>query len=372
MIRKHDIPVVFLSKMAQAVSSMGPVQRLVGGIFVSNRASTLRFFSVNYPELKKTRYCRSLPHLTQAHRILSNARIIVSGAGHSAILKHYKAKKAMLFHGTFRALSPKSISVLARFDHIFLIGPRMERMLLRWGEKYPFSYSVSGYVPFVEFPEPTLDVRGDILLKLGLNPALPTIFYAPARRDCGSWLRCADGIAREIPRKYNLIIRPHPSQVFSQSRKERLFYKGICSILRDRENAIVDMASCSFPELLCIADLLISDATSPNEEFLFYSRPQIITETYPREKWRDQWLKEGLHPEDADGLMQLYSCGLSFSKGPFHHWGQAVEHCLENPDEYRGNRERYFHHAFGDRELSAAENVAEVLNQIIRLEEGQE
>jgi hypothetical protein len=160
-------------------------------------------------------------------------------------------------------------------------------------------------------------------------------------------------------------MRPHPSQVFSQSKAEKTHYRCIEAILKKRGNAIVDLALCAFPELMCISDLLISDATSPNEEFLYYDRPQIITETYPREKWRDQWAAEGLHPDDIQDLMKIYTCGLSFTRSGFDHWGEAVEYSLKYPDEHKINRERYFLNAFGNRNIRSVLNVANVVREML-------
>jgi hypothetical protein len=363
---KNHAPIVFFSRMPQAVPSLGPVQRHTGGVFISNRLSTLRYFASNYPDLQRMGYIRALPFLRKSHRILSGSRAIVSGAGHRAILARYPAKKIMIFHGTFRALTRQMISTLAGFDHVFLIGPRMERMLLRHGGDLQISYTTSGYIPFSEFPKSNPQLRHEVLQQLRLDPDLPTIFYAPARGECGSWLHCAEGIARQIPEKYNLIMRPHPSQVFGTSIQERRVSRKVSAILSHRGNAVVDMAKCSFQLLMCASDLLIGDATSPNEEFLFYDRPQIITESYPREKWVDQWLGEGLQMDDIEDLLSLYSCGLSFCKDGFDHWGEAVEECLANDSDYAAVRRRYFANAFGSEPGSAAEKVAHKLSELIQ------
>ena len=51
--RDRAVNIVFFSKMAQGVPSIGPVQRLSGGTFVSDRPQTLRFFENLYPELRR-------------------------------------------------------------------------------------------------------------------------------------------------------------------------------------------------------------------------------------------------------------------------------------------------------------------------------
>jgi len=108
------------------------------------------------------------------------------------------------------------------------------------------------------------------------------------------------------------------------------------------------------------------DATSPNEEFLFYDRPQIITESYPREKWIDQWIGEGLQQDDVEDLLGLYSCGLSFRRSGLDNWGEAVEQCLANDHDYVDVRRRYFANAFGSEPGSAVERVALKLAELIQ------
>jgi hypothetical protein len=356
--------IVFFSRMAQGVPSMGPVQRLCGGTFVSDRPETVKFFKSNYPELKRALYRRWIGPVSSGHRYLKEAKVVVSGARHEWILRHYEAKRVMLFHGTYRSLSEVNLAELEAFCHVLLNGPRMEKQLKRLGREFPFSYTVSGYVPFTEFPEPDEATRVSILEGLGLDAACRTVLYVPARRDCGSWVQCAEAIASQLPANVNLVMRPHPNQALHGNAEERRLYRKLRKMLAERGRGVVDLGQCSFPELMCVADVLIGDATSPNEEFLIYDRPHIITETYTREQWLKTYRETKMHKDDIDDLMSLYDTGFSYAKGGFRDWAHAVETAFAEPDRHAALRRSYFAYAFGEEVRSAADRAAGCLTRL--------
>ncbi|MDT8389869.1 MAG: CDP-glycerol glycerophosphotransferase family protein [Lentisphaeria bacterium] len=356
-------PIVFFSKMAQGVPSLGPPQREAGGVFITNRRETLTFFQRNFPGLAALKHRKLLASLQASHRCLRAAAVIVSGAPHTSVLGRYQAKRAMIFHGTFRNLTKVGIQQLKDFDHVFLNGPRMERMLNRHPDLITFSATVSGYTPFADFPQPSPEHRRNVFSKLNLDPGKKLVFYAPARRGCGSWTACAEKIATDLPDDCVLVMRPHPNQALHGTAAEKALYQRLTALFDTRRNGLIDLATCSFPELLSVADLLISDATSPTEEFMLYNRPQIITETYPRGKWRENYQHDGMHQDDIDELMGLYDCAWSFEKDGFKNWRQAIQTALAEPEKHRGIQRRYFASAFGETITDAPARVAEVLTR---------
>jgi len=350
--------------MAQGVLSMGPVQRLCGGTFVSDRPETLAFFKSNYPELKKAIYRKWVGPVNPGHRCLKEAELVVTGAPHESVLGRYGAKRVMMFHGTHRALGETFLTELDVFCHVFLNGPRMENQLKRLGREFSFSYTVSGYVPFTDFPESDDLARISILEGLGLDAACRTVLYVPARRDCGSWLECAETIASQLPTDVNLVMRPHPNQALHGDFEERRLYSRLGKALAERGRGVMDLGQCSFPDLMSVADVLIGDATSPSEEFLLYDRPHIITETYPREKWLRAYRETGMHEDDIEELLGLYDTGFSYSKGGFRNWAHAVETALGEPDRHAALRRSYFAYAFGEDIRGAAARAANRLTQL--------
>jgi len=350
--------------MAQGVLSIGPVQRLVGGTFISDRPKTLAFFKSNYPELKRTIYQKWIGPANPGHRCLKEAELVVTGASHESVLRHYEVKRAMIFHGTYRALGEDLLTELDAFCHVFLNGPRMENQLKRLGREFSFSYSVSGYIPFTDFPEPDHQTRISILEGIGLDAACRTVLYVPARRDCGSWLECAEAIASQLPVDVNLVMRPHPNQALHGDFEERRLYSKLRKMLAERGRGLVDLGRCSFPDLMCVADVLIGDGTSPNEEFLLYDRPHIITETYPRERWLKTYRETRMHEDDIEELLGLYDTGFSYAKGGFRNWADAIETALGEPDRHASLRRSYFAYAFGENIRGAAARAANRLTQL--------
>jgi hypothetical protein len=359
------VSIVFFSKMAQGVPSIGPLQRLSGGTFVSDRPQTLAFFANLYPRLKTARYRRWAGPFNPGHRRLAEAKLVVTGASHESILRRYEAKRVMLFHGTYRYLGEINLTTLDAFSHILLNGPRMENQLKRLGRDFPFSYTVTGYVPFSEFPEPGPDTRASILKGLGFDPACRTVLYVPARRDCGSWTHCAEAIVSQLPADINIILRPHPNQALHGSAEERQLSSRLRLMLKQRGRGLLDLGDCSFPELLCAADLLIGDATSPNEEFLIYDRPQIITETYPREQWLKVYRESGMHEDDIEELMGLYDTAFSYVKGGFRDWSEAVSTAFAEAERHSAKRCAYFSYAFGEDVKGAAVRAAVCVKRLL-------
>lgn len=365
-----DYPIVFFSKIPQALLQMATVQEIAGGVFITNRTQMLELFRKQYPELTSMKHLRRLPcFLTKSGRILKNAKVICSGAPHKNILDQFDAQRVMFFHGTYRFLGKTLLDHLTAFDHLFLIGPRMQRIVSRFQDQLKAEISVPGYIPFTSFKTPKESERIAILRKLGLDPEKPTVSYLPARHSLGgSWRAHAERIARETALDYNLVLRPHPSEACRGAREVERTFSRIKSVVEDRPNAVLDLTSCSLPELFSISNLIISDANSPAEESMFYDTPQLFTEFYPREEESAAAAKEELTQDELDDFLSLYECGPSFAKDGFSDWGQAIKTALEEQEQYQKKRTAYFESTFGpNREQSgriAAENLMKIAQQV--------
>jgi hypothetical protein len=350
--------VAYFSKMFQAVPALAPIQREAGGKFVVGRKATQRAIDNVYPDLDCERYIKWAGSFNKGRRELEKADIIVTGSPYRSFLQPYSAKKYMVFHGTYMMMSRDSADRLKHFDHLFLTGPRMSQMFARSGIEV--KASVTGYLPFVDFPD-KLNERASILAKLGLDPSRKTVVYTPSRSKIGSWLECAEEIATSIPSHFNLIMRPHPSQALNASKLDRQSYQNVQAILSKSDNAVLDLIACSLSEVLCVADLVVSDANSPSEESLFYDVPQLFVETkrFSREHLRQMGLDQGMHVDDLEQLLTLYDCGPSVGEGA--NWLSSVEKAIETQVSYSKQREGYFEWVFGRRDRDSAKRVARYL-----------
>lgn len=359
--------IAYYSPSLQGSLSMAALQRECGGVFVSNRPSTLQRFRNLYPDIPTKRRYRHLNWMG-GHKVLDNAKIIVTGAGYEEYLPQFSAKKCMLFHGTLCCLSEGLIKRLTYFDHLFLIGKRMEDQLLRYNDTYDFNYTVTGFIPFALFPDKNEKTRDGILRKLGLNPDKKTIIYTPSKARVGTWLHCAEDIARETPMDFNLVMRPHPNQALNGSRADKASFKRVLKILKDRPNSIVDLTICSLPELECAADLMITDANSPAEESLFYDCPQLLCDTngVSKEALGELFLSRKMSPDDTEKYLQIFKCGPSFFSDGFKNWTQAIRDAMDQEKCYASSRNEYFRWVFAYGDRNAAKRVSrELLEKIM-------
>ena len=340
---------------------MAVLQRLCGGTFISNRSSTLNAFRGLYPDVETMRRYKRCNWLG-GHKKLKQADVIFSGATYGDYLPKFPAKKCLLFHGTYGGIPESVMQGWTNFDHLFLHGPRMEQQLLRFNDNYNLNYSVAGYIPFALYPERTEENRLMILRKLGLNPAKKTVVYTPSKSSVGTWLHCAEDIAKETPDDYNLVLRPHPNQALNGKRNDKKSFKYISQIIKKRPDCLIDLSICSLPELECVADLMISDANSPAEESLFYDCAQLFADANRSSRAAFQKrFEDQLHGDDIEGYLKLFDCGPSRYADGFEDWGQAISHAITKKDDYAEARSWCFNYIFGTKDVNAASRVAETL-----------
>ena len=165
----------YFTKQFQAVPALMSLQRELGGAFVSTRANTLHAIHQHYPQTELHRIHNLWPKCSKGYAKLLASELIVTGSPNNGLLKQFSAKKYMVFHGTFAPLSVTEAKVMAHFDHLCVLGPRMMHVIEQAGLAHKASYS--GYLPFLENPEKNQNARSIFLQNLGLNPANKTLLY---------------------------------------------------------------------------------------------------------------------------------------------------------------------------------------------------
>jgi len=349
--------------MYQAIPSLVAVQSELGGVFVCGRRSTASYFKKEYSDLGFARFNKRFKKFSAGHKALLDADCIVTGSPYKSILSPYSAKKMMVFHGTYAGLSSTALKGVSHFDHLFLIGERMERMLLRHQKDEKFVYTKTGFIPFSNFPDKNELNRRTVLDMLGLDITLKTIVYCPSRRGVGSWELCAKKLLLEISGEYNLVLRPHPSQSMNLRWHEKSSMKGLQLEAKKRKNTLVDLVDIALPDLFMVADLFISDANSPSEESLFYNTPQLLTglgnSSY--EKIEESLISSDMSEEDVSDAMEVFGCAPIYSESKYSNWQEAVDDALLNEADYDMKREDCFRSIFGQRDRSAGQRVAEII-----------
>lgn len=357
--------IVYFSRMFQAVQALAQVYDKTGGVFVSSRASTLAAVRRTYPEIKCKRFSKRFPLFFSGRAAMKDADVIVTGSPYGRLLSPFHAKKCMVFHGTYGFFTPEAIEKNAHFDLLCVTGPRMQSMINRHPE-IKLNCVYTGYLPFAEYLDRDDVLREQKHLALDLDPQKKTILYTPSRKSIGSLGVLAEKLIKETPKHYNLIIRPHPSQSLNARINDSLDFFRLSKLCRSRGNACLDRAGHKLSDLLSIVDLIISDANSPAEESLFYDLPQLFIETelHSRDKVYDLGKKCGIHEEDLEGIMQLYSCGESFFAGDAE-LANAIERAIADEHFYSGARKEYFEWVFGSRDRMAPERVASAIRSLL-------
>lgn len=356
--------IVYYSKMFQAVPHLAQVERQLPGTFVSSRRSTIKAVRNLYPAMPAELESRWLGLLYKGKQSLSEADVIVTGSPYRRLLEPYAAKKCMVFHGTYMMLSRSALMANAHYDLLCVIGPRMQQMIGRFADEIAINSVSTGFLPFGEYPERSSAHRHAVLCAFGLNPDWQTIVYTPSRRGVGSWDFLATQLVSNTPAGVNLVLRPHPSQSLTPRAKDRASFRKVQAMAAQRPGTLVDLTSKPLPDLLSVADLVVSDANSPAEESLFYDIPQLFVETplYSRESVRQLAAQECMHPDDTEQLLTLYNCGPSlFVAGNELSLAQQLERAIAAGSQYAADRQRYFSWVFGCRDRYAGQRVASAI-----------
>ena len=352
--------VCFFSQMYQAIPSLVAVQRELGGLFVCGRRSTRRYFKKEYPEMGFARFSKRFTQFSEGHKAMLNADCLVTGSPYRSLLSPYSGKKLMVFHGTYGEFTLEGLS---HFDHLFLIGERMERMLLRHQREKEFRYTKTGFIPFGLFPDKNKMNQQRVLEALGLDASLKTVVYCPSRRGFGSWELCTEALLREVSNEYNLILRPHPSQSMNLRWHEKSFMKKLQAMANQRGNTIIDLVDVPLSEGLMVADLLISDSNSPAEEALFYNTPHLLTglgnSSY--NKFYERLVGIGMCEEGIKDVLQVFDCGPVYDKENYGNWQEAVGDAFLREAYYDENRKAAFNSIFGQRDRGAGKRVANII-----------
>ena len=352
----------YFTKMYQAVPALSQLQQALGGSFVSTRATTIRAIQANYPQADTAKISRFFQHQSSGYQQLIHSNLIVTGSPNNSLLKPFKAKKIMVFHGTFAPLSVPEAMAMAHFDHLCVIGPRMMHIIEQAGLRDKASFS--GYLPFLEHPEKDAYVRQQFLSNLGLDPNKKTILYLAAGRPIGSWDLMAEKLVREIPTDFNLILRPHPSGSVTARVKDKLGFMRLQQAIKKRGGAYLDLTAQKSSHLFAHADLVISDGTSPAEEALYYDLPQLFVQTnlYSRAVAKQILLDKNIETAHAESVLKIYDCGGVLTHNA-NNVAQLVEDALLNAPQFSQQRSDYFNYVFGSRDTHAQKTLIESLRQ---------
>lgn len=339
--------IIYYTRMFQAVPSLMPVYKRLGGAFVTSRLSTAKSIKRVYHGVDIYKEGKFFPSFSSANKALKSAKLIVTGAPYYNVLKSYSAQKYMVFHGTYAYMGLKEVKRLEHFDKVCALGPRMMDALEHGG--LAGKTILSGYLPFIDFPERNINDRSVFLESLGLDPLRKTIVYLPWGKPFGSWDLMAKKLLIETPPEYNLILRPHPSHSNSFRVDDFVDFFKIKQLVKGRNFTYLDLTSQKLSSIYANVDLVISDGTSPAEESLFYDIPQLFIETnrFSRDKVVSMLQAQGSDDRHVEKVLELYSCGPSVSPQSLN-LSKLIGDAFLDSNRYANARKNYFNYVFGN------------------------
>lgn len=357
----------YFSKMFQAVPQLMEVQKHAGGTFVSSRRSTIDAARKLYPDVPMRKYNSWFRKLSAGYKVLDDARVILTGSPGGKLLSQFAAKRCMVFHGTFMLLSKETLKSMGHFDLLCTVGPRMQHTVEQYQDELKLNALESGYLPFGSFPEKSTVATAANLQRLGLSPEKKTLVYMPWGKPYGSWSLMAERIAKETPREFNLILRPHPSQGLTSRREDRESFKRIAAICKERGDTLLDISACPLSLLFSIADLMMTDGTSPAEESLFYDVPQLFIETplWSIDEITAFARRNAVPEKELAEFLELFECGEIYRFDGHESLSTKIYAALDAAASVHSKREKYFRWVFGDRDRNAGERVYQAARSLI-------
>ena len=190
------------------------------------------------------------------------------------------AARIQMFHGVagkFQHDYDTPSSSMRRWHRLFFVNRRRMRNFVQAGAIDPSSDAprLIG-MPKVDCLVDGSLKRGDVLQRLGLDPARPTILYAPTWSAASSLnLMGLELVAGLLARSWNVIVKLH-----DRSRDPRPFYSGgvdwparLEQLMAGKPGHLVSDADiCPY---LAAADLMITDHSSAGFEYLLLDRPLV-------------------------------------------------------------------------------------------------
>jgi len=264
-----------------------PIYEELGGIFIVKdfkRFIQFKKYLMNRGKFREKTFLKTPKVIIISQNRLHNLNGIILYLSNSIIPEQDYPRAITIFHehGTSdkRYGGAKTNNIadlkLSKYDHIFLSGPKNLKRLEEIGLNFsPEKLIKIGALKFDKYLNNQFNLDDEIKRLQIKDTKRKNILYAPTWRFGNGTLRkYGINFAREITKKYNLIIRPHfhdnkfcrllRSQAKSEN-IEHLYFSDAANIIK--HDAFNDFI---------LADLMISDISSVIYEFLITAKPMII------------------------------------------------------------------------------------------------
>jgi len=264
-----------------------PIYNRIGGIFVVKDLKRLLQFKrylINLRRFDEKTFLNTPPVLISSRKDLHKLNGVIFFLSNSIMPKDDYSGSITIFHehGTSdkRYGGAKTNNVadlkLKKYDHIFLSGPKNLKRLEEIGLYFPEKKLIRiGGLRFDKLFDNSYDINTEYKRLKIKDTSRENILYAPTWRfGNGTLKQYAMKFAREITKKYNLIIRPHYHDYrYSRFLKFKTDLENIDHVYFSNATNIIKQDT--FNDFV-LADLMISDMSSVIYEFLIFRRPMII------------------------------------------------------------------------------------------------
>ena len=262
-------------------SYVKPIYDRIGGTFLlPTLRKQLRFkrYLRNgsaFPEIKT--YLNTPPIMkVDTNNMVGLRGIIISQTNTRFICPGGKSINIFMGHGTGDRKYGGNLHILENFDYHFISGHKHIQKLLDSGLKVPEERLIKiGNPRFDDYQNGTIDRERCLDYHRIVDRNRKNILYAPTwKRGKGTLFKFVFKFCRELTKEYNLIVRPHYYEAkYISMLKNWAHFLGIKHVYFShpadilRKDTMMDFM---------ISDLLISDTSSIQYEYLITGKPMII------------------------------------------------------------------------------------------------
>lgn len=248
------------------------IARELGGTVFTDGPDSYAVLTSQYPDVP-AEYHQTKDDLRARLTELKPAAVVQPDYTRWELGLEFETVHVQVFHGT----SDKSHGVSKRvndYDLLLISGKRKLQRMAGLGRLRPGHYALVGYPKVDRVFRGVLD-RDVAVHSLGLDPARPTVLYAPTWRDNkqnSSLGRFGSEVMSAVPDDYNLVVKLHPNT--------RLYDKEFYPLAQrlaavNPRIRLVEFEHDIIP-IMAAADLLLCDVSTVSHEFLCFNRPMVF------------------------------------------------------------------------------------------------
>ena len=321
------------------------IAKVLGGMVLTDGPDSFRILREDFPEVNAEFYA-TRAELQQRLAQLRPEAIIQPDYSKSYLNVDFDSAHIQVFHGTSDKTYGYSGKV-REYDLLLLPGERAYRTMKAASLLTEENYAIIGYPKADRVFKGEFD-RDTAVKGLGLDPALPTVLYAPTWQDSKfntSLPKFGAEVLSGVPEGYNLIVKLHPNT----KRYDRRNYHMVERLAS--QNPRIKLLGYAYDviPIMAGADLLIADISAVAHEFLCFDRPFVFLDPRPlpfgrRKTW-------------------VWQCG-PVVKRRGQVWA-TVQEALARPEAYADRRRRAREEIFYQPDGHAAERAAEAIRSFL-------